>query len=293
MLIPLAALLLSISTITFAETSATLNWVGCGISKKAYVTDLAKAFEEKSNIHINIEGGGATKGIREVSSGQADLGGSCRYILPDDPREAGLGLEPIAWDALVVITHRDNPVESLSMQQLYDVYAGKITNWKTLGGRDSEIKLFTRASKYSGVGRTLRKLIFADFNYEIASSQTFPSSGPLEKAITVEPLAMGITGVSSARLRDVKILKIDGVEPSYENIKSGNYRMYRPLYLVYNPKSPKIDLIKQFIKFCHNSKGRKIMKNNGTLPYIDGLPLVMKQISQDTEAFRRGANFSQ
>ncbi len=76
------------------EPIESLNWVGCGISKKAYVTDLAQAFEKKTNIHINIQGGGATKGIRYVVSGDADLGGSCRYHLPENPLEAGAGFEP-------------------------------------------------------------------------------------------------------------------------------------------------------------------------------------------------------
>lgn len=288
----LTALLLFVPPLSTAAPVDTLNWVGCGISKKSYVTDLAKAFEEKYNIHINIEGGGASKGIRHVATGKADLGGTCRYTLPDDPREAGIGLEPIAWDALVVITHKNNPVDSISMQQVHDIYSGKITNWYQLGGENSDMQLYTRTSKYSGVGRTLRKLVFADFDYEIASSQSFPSSGPLEKAVENNSQSIGITGVSSARLRDVKILKIGGTEPSYDNIKSGEYIMYRPLYLVYNPESSKINLVKKFIKFCHNRAGRNIMKKNGTLPYIDGLPLVMKQIDQDTSAYKRGADLT-
>ncbi len=127
-----------------AEPVTTLNWVGCGISKKAYVTDLSQAFEKKTNIHINIQGGGATKGIRHVVSGEADLGGSCRYHLPEDPREAGAGFEPVAWDALVIITHKDNPVGNLSLDQVKDIYTGKITNWQEVGGPDAKIELFTQ-----------------------------------------------------------------------------------------------------------------------------------------------------
>lgn len=275
-----------------AEPASTLNWVGCGISKKAYVTDLAKAFEKKTNIHINIQGGGATKGIRHVVSGDADLGGSCRYHLPEDPREAGAGFEPVAWDSLVIITHKDNPVTNLSLAQVKDIYTGKIKNWKEVGGPDAKIELFTRKSKYSGVGRTLRKLVFADFDQELASSQSFKSSGPLEKAIIKTPFSMGITGISSAKLRDVKILELGNIYPSYENVKAGKYQLYRPLYITYNPRSDKLAEIKQFTRFCHSREGREIMRKNGTLPYREGIHLVNLQLKQEMSAFRNGANIS-
>lgn len=272
-----------------AEPVETLNWVGCGISKKAYVTDLAKAFEQKTNIHINVQGGGATKGIRHVVSGDADLGGSCRYNLPENPLEAGAGFEPVAWDALAIITHKDNPVDELSMAQIRDIYTGKITNWKQVGGPDASIDVYTRTSKYSGVGRTLRKLIFADFDQGIVSTKAFPSSGPLEKAIVATPNSIGITGISSARLRDVKQINLDGMAPSYENIKSGKYQLYRPLYITYNHASQKLADVKKFISFCHSKEGRKIMKKNGTLPYREGMSLVSLQLKQEMSAFRNGS----
>lgn len=290
---PFLLILLSFfSANSLAEPVDTLNWVGCGISKKAYVTDLSKAFEIKTNIHINIQGGGATKGIRKVVSGEADLGGSCRYQLPRDPREAGVGLEPVAWDALVVITHKDNVVDNLGLAQVYDIYIGKITNWKQVGGPDASIEVFTRKSKFSGVGRTLRKLLFADFNQELHSSQTFKSSGPLEKAVIETPNAIAFTGISSARLRDVKILQLGGVTPNYKNIKAGKYQLYRPLYITYNPDSEKIVNVKKFIRFTHSAEGRKIMRANGTLPYREGISLVSLQIKQDLAAFRNGAQIS-
>lgn len=287
-----ACILVLCTGLSSAEPAITLNWVGCGISKKAYVTDLAREFEKKTNIRINIQGGGATKGIREVVKGAADLGGSCRYHLPDDPRETSAGLEPVAWDALVVITNKSNPVDNLSIEQIKGIYTGKIKNWKQVGGSDAAIDLYDRKGKHSGVGRTFRKLVFANFNQEFASTRSFKSSGPLEKAIIENPNAVGITGISSARLREVKILKLDNIYPSYENVEDGGYQLYRPLYITYNPTSEKIDAVKQFISFCHSKEGRAIMRDNGTLPYRDGMHLVMRQIEQDLSAFRKGAKLT-
>ncbi len=274
--------------ISTAHANQELNWVGCGISKKAYVTSLAKQFEEETGIRINIQGGGATKGIRQVMTQTADLGGSCRYFLPNDPREAGVGLEPVAWDALVIIVNKDNPVDEISLADVKKLYNGKIKNWKQLGGNDAPVEVYIRKSKNSGVGRTFRKNVFADYDKKLYSTQQFKSSGPLEKGIISNKNAIAVTGISSARLRDVKILKLDGVAPTVKNVRAGKYKIYRPLYLTYNPDSPRIAEVKKFIKFCHSKRGREAMKQNGVVPYKEALSLIMKQIEQDDSAFKRG-----
>ena len=275
-----------------AQASQELNWVGCGISKKAYVTSLAQLFEKETGIHINIQGGGATKGIRQVVSHEADLGGSCRYHLPDDPREAGVGLEPVAWDALAIIVNRENPVDDISLEDVKNLFNGKISNWKQLGGEDEPVEIFVRSSKFSGVGRTLRKNVFADYDKELYSTKQFKSSGPLEKAVVANKNAIAVTGISSARLRDVKVLRLDDVMPSVENVKAGRYKIYRPLYITYNPDSSRLQDIKKFIRFCHSREGRAAMKQNGVVPYKEALALIMKQIEQDDSAFKRGLSLS-
>ncbi|MCW8956696.1 MAG: phosphate ABC transporter substrate-binding protein [Gammaproteobacteria bacterium] len=274
---------------SFADAK-NLNWSGCGISKKAYMTDLAKAYETKKGVSINLQGGGATKGIRQVADNTTDIGGACRYYLPGNKVEESVAFEPVAWDALVVIVNKNNPVEDISFQQVHDLYSGKITNWKQLGGKDAPIKLFTRQGKISGVGYTIRKLIFANPEKTFARSTEFKSSGPLEKAILEDELAIGITGISSARLRDLKILTLDGKAPDYLSIRRGNYSLYRPLFLTYNPLSKDVDTIKDFINFAHSSIGRKIMKKNGVVPYLEALVLVMKQVQQDQLAQKTSAN---
>jgi phosphate transport system substrate-binding protein len=236
-----------------------------------------------------VQGGGATKGIRDVSSGSADLGGACRFHLPGNEMEKTAGFEPVAWDALVVIVHKDNPVEDISFGQVRDLYLGKITNWKQLGGNDAPVKLFIRQGKISGVGYTIRKLIFANPDQDFKASQVFKSSGPLEKAVVEDTNAIAITGISSARLRELKLLNLDGKSPSYDNIKNGSYALYRPLFITYNLENANIGKVKDFIQFAHSNTGRKIMKNNGVVPYLEALRLVMKQVQQDRLAQKYSA----
>ncbi|MFW2371572.1 MAG: phosphate ABC transporter substrate-binding protein [Gammaproteobacteria bacterium] len=275
--------LMFFSSFTFAE-GAPLNWVGCGISKKAYMNELAAAYEKRKGIKINVMGGGATKGIRDVANLKADMGGSCRFHLPENEMEKAAGFEPVAWDALTIIVHKDNPVDDISFGQVRDLYMGKITNWKQLGGNDAPIKLFVRQGNISGVGYTIRKLIFANPDQEFFAYKEFKSSGPLEQGVETDPDAIAFTGISSARQRDVKRLKLDGKEPSYKNIKGAHYALYRPLFITYNPNGKNIAQVKDFIKFAHSGTGRAIMKQNGVVPYLEALRLVMKQVQQDRKA---------
>ena len=86
---------------SIADTTE-LNWTGCNSSKAAYVGDLADAYSRKSGILIKLHAGTSNSAIREVHDGAVDIGGTSRYLLSDDPRESGVELVPIAWDALAM-----------------------------------------------------------------------------------------------------------------------------------------------------------------------------------------------
>lgn len=291
--IKIAALGAALLGSTMALAAEPLTWAGCGITKKSFMAELASAYQAKYGIEIILEGGGAAKGIRRVGDKSVNIGGSCRPKLPGHSEELSTSLNPVAWDALVVITHPDNPVNNINVDQLRDVLEGKIKNWKQLGGKDQPLELQVRKGKNSGVGRTLRELAFGDFDKDFVASKVHKSSGPLEKAVEANPNAVGITGVSSARKRKVKILQLQGKEPSYDNIRSGEYLFYRPLYIAHNPANPRYSEVKKFIDFAHSREGRKIIRKQGVVPYLDALHLIRKQREQwqrSHEMMRVGQN---
>ena len=257
------------------DDSKVLHWAGCGITKKAFMAELAKGFEAETGIKVVLEGGGATRGIRDPAALKIDMGGSCRMSLPEVERsELSASLYPVAWDALAIIAHKKNPIDNLTTDQVKKIYLGKITNWKDVGGPNAPIHLYVRIGKISGVGYAIRQYIFQDSGIEFVTNNVVKSSGPLEKAVEKDPLAMGITGISSARKRKVKVLDFDGKTPSYENVKDGTYGLYRPLYLVTSPAPSKH--VKQFIDFAMSDKGRQIIRNNKTVPYMDAPNLMRK-----------------
>ncbi len=273
---------------TLAQAEVELTWAGCGITKHAFMKELAQAYETKTGIKIKLEGGGATRGIHDTFAMEShiDMGGTCRNTTQGENRSmgGGLSLTAVAWDALVIIVNKNNPIETISMDELRDVYRGQITNWKELGGEDRPIKLFIRKGKISGVGATLRKLVFLDPDIEFTSPHVFKSSGPLEKALLKDENAIAVTGISSARRREVKLLKLEGKAPTYENIKSGDYILYRPLRLVSNKLKPSFKEAEACIRFAQSEEGREIIRANGTVPYKDGYNLILPYLKQNRQA---------
>lgn len=268
--------LLSISLSGFADT-VELNLVSCHVSQDSYVTDLVDAYRIKTGIHIKVHAGNSTSAIRDVHIGVADIGGTSRYLVPNETRETGVKILPVAWDALVFIVHKDNPVENISLDQAKAIYTGRIRYWSELGGNDQKIEVYALKNKISGNGRTLRELLFSNTDKKFHTHRVFDSIEQLEQELIQNPNAIAITGVSSARLHDVKIVAFNGIKPSIENIKTGDYDLYRPLFLSYDPHSPNIESVKDFIRFVLSQSGRDVMHSNGVVPYRDAMSLVMKK----------------
>jgi len=270
---------LGFSSQVSAESDNTITWAGCGITKKAFMSELAKAYEQKTGIKILLQGGGATRGIRDTVKSKMDMGGSCRMSLPGEDRtELYASLHPVAWDALVAIVNPKNPIKNLSKQQIMDIYRGKITSWKQLGGKHRPIHLYIRRGKISGVGYAIRQYLFKDsqINFATKSKYTMRSSGPLEKSIEKDLYGIGITGVSSARKRKVKIISMENHSPTFDNVMRGKYFLYRPLYLVTTPTPSQ--QVKDFVSFAMSHEGRQIIRDNGTVPYRDAPHLMSKML---------------
>jgi phosphate transport system substrate-binding protein len=273
------------AVLPLTSQGVTLNWAGCGITKKAFMAELAAAFEKKTGTHIELAGGGATKGIRKIANSEVDFAGSCRFRIEQDGISSSvIQFNPVAWDALTVVVHKSNPIESITLDQLRDVYTGKIKNWSALGGPDQPLELLIRKGKISGVGHTIRKLLFGDEDIDFKASAIYKSSGPLEKAVEQNANAIAVSGISSARKRDFKIVKLEGKDPNYQNIKDGQYFLYRPLYIVTNRKSENLSVVKSFLNFAHSREGRDIIRNNGAVPYLEAVWLSGTLLNQWKQA---------
>ena len=262
---------------SFAQDNDTITWAGCGITKKSFMQELADGYQAKTGVGFELEGGGATRGVRDAAKLKIDLGGSCRITLPNtDTSELHVTMYPVAWDALAIIVHPDNPVSTLSMDQVRDIYEGRITNWSEVGGPDMPLKLYVREGKISGVGYAIRQYVFEDSEREFVTDYKFRSSGPLEEGVEADVEAIGITGVSSARKRNVKIIGFDGMDATFENVRDGKYGLYRPLFLVTGPKPSR--KVQEFIAYATSDEGKQIIRENQVVPYHDALHLVSRML---------------
>jgi len=284
-MIVLSVFLMSLQTMSQAAKRE-LSWAGCGISKKGFMSDLAKAYEKKTGIKINLSGGGATKGLRQVASGKINLGGSCRLPLVFKDKSGAskvIGIEkklhviPVGWDALVTIVHKQNKlIDNITIDQLRKILTGKITNWNQLGAKiDKPINVYVRKGKISGVGLTLRQQLFNNVDQKFAKTAiVLKSSGKIEKALEKDPYGIAVSGISSSRHRKLKMVKLESVEPTMENLRKSKYGLYRILFLVAPKDYTKDPDLKAFIDFALSIEGQKVIKKAGTLPYRLGFGLL-------------------
>ena len=259
----------------------TISWTGCDISRKAYMVEAAAAYQASTGVTIVVTGGGATRGIRATAGGQFDIGGTCRHFLPDvASQEKGALLTHVAWDALVFFTHNDNPVDSITTEQAKLILRGKIDNWGKVGGPDEKIftafRRQTKQGKLSGVGFMTRLLLFGNADQDYTTEALFyRSSRPIEQFVESTPFSFAVTGVSSAKKRDVKILALDGVDPTDKRkLMAGDYKLFRPLYLV--TRGPPQGEVLKFLDWITGPEGQKVLSDEGTVNLTEGAELKKK-----------------
>lgn len=258
-----------------AEEPTHIVWKGCGITKTAFMQECAEAYEKKTGIHIKLVGGGATLGIRSAIAGDADIGGTCRPFRPDlfPELESGGYLTHVAWDAICFITHPSNPVAGITTEQAKAVLTGEITNWSELDGPDQKIILIyrrqTEEGKFSGVGYMTRKLLFQDQTVDYTKKAlNFRDSGLVERKVEELPWSFAPDGYSSAKRRKVKLVGLDGVPCDKENIKTGRYPYFRPLYLI--TKGKPTGEVKRFLDWIVGPEGQAVISAQNTVNLSEG-----------------------
>lgn len=207
-------------------------------------------------------------GIDATADGKADFAGSARPAFAKRAKEAGLNFTPVAWDALVMIVHRKNPVHNVSLNQLRNIYYGKITNWKALGGPDHPINLYSVASPLDGIEFSLRKYLFRRGNQPVISPRLYINTSQLEAAVALDPWGLGASTLSGVYdNKKLAQLKVENVSPSLDSVADGSYPLYQPLYLVTPSDSPYQERLAQFMGYVSSDAGHKIMRANHVLPY--------------------------
>jgi phosphate transport system substrate-binding protein len=182
--------------------------------------------EEHPGVSILVSGMGSSAGIESVTNGSSDIGTSSRE-LKESEKETGLDDTPVAYDAIAVIVHPDNPVTGLSTMDVRAIFSGVITNWSQLGGPDMEIGLVNR-DEASGTREAFAKIIMDDARFDIGAV-ILPGTGQVRAVVSEVPGAIGYISLGFVT-DEVRAVAIDGVEPSEEAVISGTYPVQRVLH---------------------------------------------------------------
>ncbi|MEM1689604.1 MAG: phosphate ABC transporter substrate-binding protein [Candidatus Hadarchaeales archaeon] len=225
------------------------------------ITQLAA--ERWMNAHpydtINVSGGGSGVGITSLIEGRCDIATSSRRAKNIENERAGGRLveHKIALDALAVIVHPSNPVNSLTLEQIKKIYTGEIRNWSEVGGPNLTIAVYTRETT-SGTYESFHELVMRGENMS-SSVLTTMSSGEMRQIVSTNPNAIGYVGISY--ISGVKALAVNGVLPTKQNILNGTYPISRALYM-YTIGEPS-GLAKEFIEFVKGPEGQRIVEEKG------------------------------
>ncbi|QHW33931.1 phosphate ABC transporter substrate-binding protein PstS family protein [Paenibacillus rhizovicinus] len=196
------------------------------------VDQVSKKFMEDSKysgITVQVQGGGSGTGLTQVQAGQAGIGNSDifaeeKFTDADADKAKELVDHQVAVVAMAAVVNKSVTVDNLTKQQLVDIFTGKVTNWKEVGGEDEKITLINRPSS-SGTRKTFEKFALGTASQDIAGSIQEDASGTVKKYVTDTPGAIGYLALSY--LDDtVKTVKYEGVEPKEENIVSGAYPVW-------------------------------------------------------------------
>ena len=197
-------------------------------SMKSVIGALGESFQNaNSGVTFTYNPTGSGAGIQAVSEGRCDIGLASRG-LKDDEKSSGLTETVLAYDGIAVVVSPENPVSDLTLQQIADIYTGKITNWKDVGGNDAEIVLIGREAG-SGTRDGFESITGTEEACQYRQELT--STGDVIATVSQNPNAIGYASLSAVK-DTVKALSVGGVAPSEDTVKDGSYVIQRPFVLV-------------------------------------------------------------
>lgn len=248
------------------EKTASQRLVLTGSSTVAPLAgEIARRFESlHPGVRIDVQTGGSSRGIHDVRKGIAAIGLVSRALKAD---EAGLHAFTVAQDGISLIVHTGNPVAGLNRKQIADIYTGRITHWNAAGGADARITVVNKAE-----GRSTLEL-FLDYlqlkNSEIKPHIIIGDNAQAIKTVTGNPHAIGYVSIGAAEYEvrrgvPIRLLSLDGIAASAENVRQGIFPLSRPLNLVTSGEPQ--GLVRQFIEFARSPQVHDLVRAHYFVP---------------------------
>lgn len=228
---------------------------------------------QKSDVKIQVTGGGSGTGIAALQNQTTDLCNSSRPIRAAEIAECIKAFSkrpteyPVALDGLSVYVNESNPVKELTIEQVRLIFTGKIKNWKQVGGADGRITLYSRENS-SGTYEFFKEHVLegADFS---SKAQTMPGTAAVLEAVAKDQTAIGYGGAAYGKgAKHLAIRKDDSspaVEPNEATVVKGEYPIWRRLYIYVNPALDK-GPVSAYLNWIRSDEGQKVVKDVGYFP---------------------------
>lgn len=232
--------------------------------------ELATAFmKDNSGITVEVQGGGSGQAAVALKDGIADIGALSRDV-KDEEKGTIIKEYIIAKDGVALIANNDVAVSDLSLAQIKDIFTGKITNWKEVGGKDEAITVVsreegsgTRGAFTELTGVSVKDSAGNDVDSTTKTAIVQPSTGAALQAVGTTPGAIGYVSMEALD-NSVKSLTVEGVAVSKETVLDGTYAISRPF--VYGVTSKVSEAAQSFIDFVMSDQGQALIEKNGFIP---------------------------
>lgn len=230
-------------------------------SVEKIIIDMIDEFQAiNPDVKVNYTGTGSSAGIQDSIDGTNTLGASSRE-LKDEEVAAGLTPDVFAYDGIAAVIHPSNEVSDIKLEDLAKIYSGELTNWKQLGGKDSEIVVVSREGS-SGTRDAFEELIgLEDAGGLTEGATVIEGNGNVQTSVAGNENAIGYVSFSFIN-ETVKGLTIDGIEATPEKVKAGDYKLSRPFLLTYIDAN----LSKEgraFLEFAKSEDGQTFVEAHG------------------------------
>ena len=230
------------------------------------VTELAQAFEKlHPGVRIDVQTGGSSRGIRDASSGLADIGMSSRNLKPEE-KEVVQSVT-FAQDGVAFLIHAKNPVDEISDEDLKAIFTGEIDNWSKVGGQDAPITVINRAE-----GRSELSLVSKYFGIETDQYAADVIAGENQQGIkqvasdenAIVYMSVGTSEFEKADGTPIKILPLRGIDASSATVAAGSYPLARPLIFVTQPNPSELQT--SFMDYCCSKEAQPVLLDHSFVP---------------------------
>jgi phosphate transport system substrate-binding protein len=230
---------------------------------------IAEFKKDHPQVAFDTEYKGTSYGFGALMVDKCDIGAASREINTNEmslakDRDIDFNTYVIGTYSVAVVLNGNSTLTNLTLQQVHDIFTGKVQNWKDVGGPDAPVHIYIR-DPISGTYLGFEELAMNKDNYA-QHPKTFTNYDGIVQAVSQDPSGIGYVSVEDAKKTGIKAVAISGLAPTPEAVQKGQYPYARPLRL-YTNKAKENPLAMDFIHFIQSDRGQKVMADMGFVPH--------------------------